>query len=199
MRTKSKRPPPPPGEGPVRTCVVTRESGPPDALVRVVLGPDGTVEVDYRARLGGRGAWLLPRRDVIATAEAKPGLLARMLHVETCNTAGLLDRVRAANERTVGELLSLSARSGALASGGDQATSAVRAGDALGLAVASDAAQTSIDAARGDRDLTVWTLPWDREALGHRIGKGPRAIVALRVAVVTRALAEQLRRMQDLR
>ncbi|MDP2309267.1 MAG: DUF448 domain-containing protein [Pseudomonadota bacterium] len=198
MRTKSKRPSPP-GEGPVRTCVVTRESGPPEALVRVVLGPDGTVEVDYRARLGGRGAWLLPRRDVIATAEAKPGLLARMLHVETCNTTGLLERVRAANERTVGELLSLSARSGALASGGDQATSAVRAGDALGLVVASDAAQTSIDAVRGDRDLTIWTLPWDREALGHRIGKGPRAIVALRAAVVTRALAEQLRRMQDLR
>ncbi len=198
MRTKSKRPAPT-GEGPIRTCVVTRESGPPEALVRVVLGPDGTVEVDYRARLGGRGAWLLPRRDVIATAEAKPGLLARMLHVENCTTTGLLDRVRAANERAVGDLLSLSARSGALASGGEQVTSAVRAGELLGIAVASDASQSSLDAARGDRDIQVWTLPWDRETLGHRIGKGSRAIVGLRVSAVTRALAEQLRRMQDLR
>ncbi len=183
----------------MRTCVVTRESGPPEALVRVLVGPDGRIEVDYGARLGGRGAWLMPRKDVIATAEAKPGLLARMLHVETCDTAGLLDRVRAANERTAGELLSLAARSGALASGGDQATAAVRAGEVIGLAVASDASPSSVDAVRGDRDLPIWTLPWDREALGRRIGKGPRAIVGLRGAAVTRALAEQLRRMQDLR
>ncbi|MDP2312827.1 MAG: DUF448 domain-containing protein [Pseudomonadota bacterium] len=179
--------------------MVTRESGPPEALVRVLLGPDGTVEVDYGARLGGRGAWLAPRRDVIATAEAKPAILLRALQVESCKTAGLLDRVRAANERTAGELLSLSARSGALASGGEQVIGAVRAGDIIGLAVASDASPTSVDAARGDREIPVWTLPWDREALGRKIGKGPRAIVGLRSAAVTRALAEQLRRMQALR
>lgn len=209
MRTSSKvhrgkRPRPAPeggAAGPIRTCVVTRESGPPEALVRVVLGPDGRVEVDYRAKLGGRGAWLLPRRDVIATAEAKPGILARALDAEgACDVTGLLDRVRAANERVVGELLSLSARAGALASGGEQVQAAVRAGEVLGLVVASDASPQSLEAAVGSRaDLAIWRVPWDREALGHRIGKGARAIVGLRPAAPTRALADQLRKMHDLR
>ncbi len=181
--------------------MVTRESGPPSAFVRVLLGPDGRVEVDYHAKLGGRGAWLAPRRDVIATAEAKPGMLARALQVEGgCDTAGLLDRVRAANERAVGEMLSLSARAGALASGAEQVAAGVRGGGLLGLVVASDASPQSLDAARGSAaDLPVWTVPWDKESLGLRIGKGPRAIVGLRPAAPTRALAEQLRRMHDLR
>jgi predicted RNA-binding protein YlxR (DUF448 family) len=184
---------------PERTCVVTHESAPPGALVRVLVGPDGRVEVDYHAKLGGRGAWLLPRRDVIATAEAKPGLLARVLEVEVCDTTGLLERVQAANLRAVGELLSLSARAGALASGAEQVESAVRAGDALGLLVACDASPQSVEAARGSSTIPLWTAPWDRDALGHRIGKGPRAIIALRAAAPSRALVDQLRRMQELR
>jgi predicted RNA-binding protein YlxR (DUF448 family) len=181
--------------------VVTRENASPNGLVRVCLGPDNVVYVDYGARLGGRGAWLTPRRDVIATAEAKPGLLARALEAEGgCVTAGLLERVREANLRSVADLLSLSARAGALASGAEQAQAAVRSGELLGLLVASDASATSLADAQGAReDLVVWSVPWDREELGRRIGKGPRAIVALRPSAPTRALAEQLRRMQDLR
>lgn len=184
---------------PERTCVVTHESGPPSSFVRVLVGPDGRVEVDYHAKLGGRGAWLAPRKDVIATAEARPGQLAKALDVDACDTAGLLERVRAANLRAVGELLSLSARAGALASGAEQVEAAVRAGEALGLLVASDASPQSVEAARGSFTLPLWTAPWDREALGHRIGKGPRAIIALRAAAPSRALVDQLRRMEDLR
>jgi hypothetical protein len=167
--------------------------------VRVLVGPDGTVEVDYHGRLGGRGAWLTPRRDVITQAEARPGILQRALQVESCNTVGLLDRVRAANERTVGELLSLAARSGALASGGEQVESAVKAGAVVGLVVASDASPKSLESAVGSSAVPTFTVPWDRDVLGHRIGKGPRAIVGLRAAALTRALADELRRMQDLR
>lgn len=186
---------------PVRTCAVTREPGTPAGLVRMVLGPDGRVEVDYWGKLGGRGTWLTPRREVIEQAEAKPGIVARALQVEGgCDTSGLLDRVRAANLRAVGELLSLSARAGALASGAEQVQDAVRAGQTLGLLVASDASPQSVAAAVGARkDLQVWTVEWDRETLGRRIGKGPRAIVALRPSGPARALADQLRRMQDLR
>ncbi len=167
--------------------------------MRVLLGPDGTVEVDYHARLGGRGAWLMPRREVFAAAEARPGILRKALQVETCVVAGLLDRVRVANERAVGNLLSLAARSGALASGGDQVEGAVRAGALIGLLVASDASTKSVEGAVGATGLQTWTVPWDRESLGGRIGKGPRAIVGLRGSSITRVLADQLRRMHDLR
>ena len=35
---------------PERTCVVTHESGPPSSLVRVLVGPDGRVEVDLQGK-----------------------------------------------------------------------------------------------------------------------------------------------------
>ena len=184
----------------MRTCVVTRTAAPAEALVRVVLGPDGQVEVDYRARLGGRGAWLLPTRAVFEQAEARPAQVARALEAEgPCRTAGLLERVRAANERAVVEYLSLCARAGALASGAEQVTAAVRGGELLGLIVASDASETSVAAALGSSGLPAWRVPWDRETLGRRIGKGPRAVVGVRASGAARALLDQLRRMQDLR
>ena len=185
----------------MRTCVVTRESGPPARFVRVLLGPDGRVEIDYHAKLGGRGAWLTPRRDVFEAVEAKPGILLRALQIEgICDTSGLLERVRALNLRSVGDLLSLSSRAGALASGAEQVAGAVRAKEVIGLVVASDASPASLHAALGSlAEIPVWTVPWDRESLGQRIGKGPRAIVGLRATAATRALAEQLRRMHDLR
>lgn len=181
----------------MRTCAVTREEHSPDDLVRVLAGPDGVVEVDYRAKLGGRGAWLLPRRDVIETAEAKPAILRRALHAEGARTEGLLERVRAANLRAVLDSLSLASRAGCIASGGEQVDSTVRAGDAIALVVATDASPKSVPEARPN--LPILTAPLDREALGQRIGKGPRAVLALRGSSVTRTLVRELHRMQELR
>lgn len=188
------------GEGPTRTCVVTREEREPADLVRVVVGPDGVVEVDYRGKLGGRGAWLLPRRDVVETAEARPGQIARVLKVETVRTEGLLERVREANLRAVLDLLSLAARSGCVVGGAEAVESVTRGGPVLGFVVASDASPRSVDAARaGAPDLPAWTVPLDREALGRRVGKGARAVLVLRPGVASRNLVRELRRMQELR
>lgn len=187
-------------EGPTRTCVVTREEREPPDLVRVVVGPDGVAEVDYRGKLGGRGAWLLPRREVIETAQARPGQLARALHVETLKTDGLLDRVREANLRAVLDLLSLAARSGCVVGGAEAVESVTRGGPVLGFVVASDASPRSVDAARSVApDLPAWTVPLDKEALGRRVGKGARAVLVLRPGVAARNLARELRRMQELR
>lgn len=45
-------------KGPERTCIVTRAKGSPDGMIRFVVGPDGTVVPDIRAKLPGRGAWV---------------------------------------------------------------------------------------------------------------------------------------------
>ncbi|MFF8798490.1 MULTISPECIES: RNA-binding protein [unclassified Methylobacterium] len=59
-----------PGRGrePVRTCIVTRKAQSPAAMIRFVLGPDGTVVPDLRARLPGRGAWVTATRAAVETA-----------------------------------------------------------------------------------------------------------------------------------
>jgi predicted RNA-binding protein YlxR (DUF448 family) len=184
----------------VRTCVVTREEHGPDALVRLCVGPDGRVEVDYRGKLGGRGAWVLPRREVVAQAEAKPAILRRALDAPEASVEGLLERVRAANLRAMLELLSLAARAGAIAGGAEQVEGAALAGALTALVVATDASERSVaHATAAAPSLPVLNVPLDRDALGQRVGKGPRAVLGLRPSAVTRALLRELRTMEGLR
>lgn len=184
----------------MRTCVVTREAHAPADLVRLVVAPDGRVEVDYRGKLGGRGAWVLPRTELIAQIEKRPAQLARALDVPACDAAGLLERVRAANLKAVLDLLSLAARSGCLVGGAEALQTVLKSGEFLGLVLASDASERSADGARQVApDLPVWTLPLDKEALGQRVGKGARAVLALRPGAATRNLVRELRKMDQLR
>ena len=189
--------------GPLRTCIVTREALPPEALLRIVALPDGTVVVDRAGKLPGRGAWLKPERASFEAIQKKPGLLGRALKLDGLGpaaVAGLLDEARQATWAHALDLLSLSARSGCLSSGADQAHAAVSSGSALALLVADDASPQSVSAALGRHtDVPVFRLPLDRETLGYRIGKGPRAALAIRTGGPTRALLDQLRRLEALR
>jgi uncharacterized protein len=88
-----------------RTCVVTRQTLPADALIRFVLAPDGTVVPDLRRRLPGRGVWVTADAVHVATAERK-GLLTRAFDGPARVEPGLAEWV---------ERLLLSAATGALA------------------------------------------------------------------------------------
>ena len=166
---------------PERTCIATREKADQSDLIRLLRSPDGEVLVDYRGRLGGRGAWVLPRRAAIATLEKKPRILSRALRGPV-KTEGLLTAVLAANRLAVEGALSLAARSGSVVGGGERVRGALRSDRAAALVLASDASP------RGSKDLTrragvlpVVVLHFDRDALGAHVGRGPRAeLVVLR-------------------
>jgi len=59
-----------------RRCIVTRELGPKEALIRFVVAPDGTVTPDLENRLPGRGLWVIAKREAIDKASAR-GLFAK--------------------------------------------------------------------------------------------------------------------------
>ena len=50
------------GEGPLRTCVVTRAELPQADLIRFVADPDGVIVPDLAQRLPGRGVWVTASR-----------------------------------------------------------------------------------------------------------------------------------------
>src|ERR1700710_90886 len=54
--------------GPERTCIVTREKRSKDGLIRFVVSPDRQVVPDIRAKLPGRGAWVLADAATVAMA-----------------------------------------------------------------------------------------------------------------------------------
>lgn len=151
--------------------------------------------MDRSGKAVGRGAWVVPTREAFEELVRKPGILGRALQVEQVDTSGLLDEVRAVTLAAVLDLLSLAARSGRLASGADQVAAARRAGELLALVVAHDASDQSVRAARGETELETFLLPLDRDALGHRIGKGPRAMVGVRPGGPSATLVNRLRRM----
>ncbi|MBR0669312.1 RNA-binding protein [Roseomonas hellenica] len=62
-----------PERGPLRRCIVTRESGPKEAMLRFVLGPDRLLVPDLAAKLPGRGFWLSARTDVLERALSRGG------------------------------------------------------------------------------------------------------------------------------
>lgn len=59
---------------PMRKCVVTKEQHPKKDLIRVVLTPEGKVEVDKSGKMNGRGAYLVLREDVIEKAKLSKAL-----------------------------------------------------------------------------------------------------------------------------
>ena len=200
MRTSSKpAPEDPPGVGPVRMCVVSRERRRTSDLLHLVPLPDGTLAFDRTGKLDGRGAWVTADRATIEGLEARPGPLRRALEREV-RVHGLLEAARAANQAHLLDLLSLAARAGRLSSGAEQVDASARSGQLVGLLLASDASPKSVEAARKHAvEVPVWVLSLDREALGLRIGKGPRAVVGVRPGGPAAALVEQLRRMALLR
>ena len=69
---------------PMRKCIVTQELFPKKELIRVVLTPEGTVEIDPSGRKNGRGAYIKRDKDIVLEAKSK-GLLNRSLKTKVPN------------------------------------------------------------------------------------------------------------------
>jgi predicted RNA-binding protein YlxR (DUF448 family) len=127
-----------------RRCIISGERGPRDGLIRLALGPDGTVAPDVRAKAGGRGAWIGVDRITLETALARgklKGALARAF-----KTASFLipddlpQQVEQALQRAALDRLGLEARAGTLLTGSEKIADAARKGTVALLIHARDAA-----------------------------------------------------------
>lgn len=184
---------------PERTCCGCREADGRDALVRLVDGPDGALLVDLRGSRDGRGAWVHPRSACVAAVEARPGSLTRSLHA-TPAAVGLHEQLCAQLLAAALEGLSMAAAGGALVGGRDFLLPALRDARLAAVVVASGASARTVDEYRtaAPPEVVFLTVPLDAEALGARVGKGPRAVLGVRAASASAHLLRQLRRLRDL-
>jgi predicted RNA-binding protein YlxR (DUF448 family) len=153
---------------PQRTCILSRRTADRAELIRLVLGPDGQVHPDIRAKAPGRGAWIGVSRTELETAIAKgklKGVLARAFKGAAFEIApGLPDRIEQALARAALDRLGMEARSGTLINGADKVDQAARAGKVHLLLHAADAG------ADGRRKLDqAWRVGGAQE-LGHERG-----------------------------
>ncbi len=188
-------------DGPVRRCVLTGESRPAEELVRLALGPDGSVLPDALAKAPGRGAWLGVDRVTLEKALAKgqlKGALARAFKTGSLQTpAGLPERIESALRRAALDRLGLESRAGRLVTGSEKIEVAARRGQVAMLLHAADAANDGcarLDQAwrmgceEGRTVPASLRLPVDRNAVSMALGRGN----VVHIAVTDRRAAERI-------
>lgn len=125
-----------------RTCILSRRTAPREELIRLALGPDGSVAPDLRARAPGRGAWIGVDRAALDRANAggrlKPALERAFKTIDVTVPADLGERTAAALRQAALDRLGMEARAGNLIHGADRIEAAARAGKVALLIHAAD-------------------------------------------------------------
>jgi hypothetical protein len=172
-----------------RRCILTGETAPRRGLIRLALGPDGTVAADWSERLPGRGAWITADRDLfdgVAGATGGKGgrlrgALARAFKDGSFNLPDdLADRIAAGLEQRLLNRLGLEKRAGTLILGGDRVREALTKGKVFAVLHAGDARPDGADRLDGmaravgeslGEAIPHQRLPIGREALSLALGK----------------------------
>lgn len=67
------------GHIPIRTCIICKEKKSKYELIRIAAGKDGIARRDDKAKIGGRGAYVCPRKECIERLLSRPQVLAKAL------------------------------------------------------------------------------------------------------------------------
>ena len=173
-----------------RTCVACKEESPKRALIRVVRAPDGTVALDERGKLPGRGAYVCARAECVVQAR-KTKALSRALKTEI--PAEFYDRLedylRTYGKRHDGgelrrelhSLLGLSRRAGVVYIGTDSVKSQ-SAKESLLILAAADCSSSVGKVAAGKADAfghLFFRLPLTAAELSAALGALNVQVIAL--------------------
>jgi len=192
--------------GPVRTCVLTRATGKREDLIRLALGPDGSVAPDVRARAPGRGAWIGTGRAALDEANSKgklKGALQRAFKAQGLTIpADLGAKTEAALRQAALDRLGMEARAGNLINGAEKVEAAARSGKVHLLIHASDSGEDgrrSLDQAWrvGGGEARGMIFPEDRTILSMALGRDNVVHVALTDAAAATRVRHAISRWRD--
>jgi len=143
-----------------RMCIVTRESGSPDELIRFVAAPDGTVVADLKRELPGRGCWVKIDRSLVERAVAKK-LFARALKADVKAADDLGERVERLFLQQLLQMMNMARKAGQLVTGSAKVDAAIRSGAALAVFHSTDAAADGVR--KIDQARKAWHLGMETE------------------------------------
>lgn len=144
-----------------RMCIVTRESGSPETLLRFVAAPDGTVVPDLKRALPGRGCWVSPSREAVDKAVAKK-LFARALKRDVKADLELGSVVERLLVTQLIGMMNMARKAGQFITGAAKVEAAVRSGEAIAVFHSQDAAPDGVR--KIDQARKAWHLGTGAEA-----------------------------------
>jgi uncharacterized protein len=164
----------------IRTCVGCHAAEAPEALVRLVLGPDGALLADPRGGSVGRGAWVHVRSECLR--RGVPRGVARALKAQvTATPEDVAAQLAAAGKRRVFALLGQAISAKRAAAGATAAKDAWEAGGVELVVVANDARAAAhlplVDAAQGKGRALV--VSGTKAELGMALGRPETGVVAI--------------------
>ena len=124
----------------VRHCAVTRERLAPDALIRFVRGPDGTVIPDVFGKLPGRGAWVTANQTILNDG-VESGVFSRAFKAQSQPIENLAQEIERQLLQRCNGLLGMAKKSGVAVLGFDQVRAYIRKQEPGWLLEASDGAE----------------------------------------------------------
>lgn len=130
-------------EGPERTCIVTRQKADPDAMIRFVVAPDGSVVPDIRRKLPGRGVWVTANAGIVAQAVKKQAF-SRGFKAKVTASPSLAEDTEALLTQDALQALSLANKAGIVTVGFAKVESALASGKTGALVHASDAGEDGV-------------------------------------------------------
>lgn len=128
-----------PRHEPERTCIVTRTVQSPDAMLRFVLAPDGSVVPDLRRRLPGRGVWVSATVKMVEEAVRRRAF-TRAFKAEARTSPTLAAEIDVALLQDLRNALSMANKAGAVTTGFTKVEVAIAKGQVTAIIHASDAA-----------------------------------------------------------
>jgi predicted RNA-binding protein YlxR (DUF448 family) len=124
--------------GPLRRCIATERSLPPERLIRFVVAPDGSLTPDIDRRLPGRGLWLSADKEALAKAMAKNSF-ARAARQKIDVPQDLPQRLQSLLLHRLLDTLGLARRAGQAVAGHDKVQEFIARNGAGVLLLATDA------------------------------------------------------------
>jgi uncharacterized protein len=184
-----------------RKCVLSNVRGERADLIRLALGPDGSVAPDVHAKAPGRGAWIGVNAETLAMAQQKGKLAGVLRRAFKADNIVLIDdmagRISVALEKALLDRLGLESRAGFLICGSEKIDAASRSGQVKLLLHASDASPDG--AGKRDQAWRVGSdaegsgkagikLPVDRDVISQALGRQN----AVHIALIDKRAAERV-------
>lgn len=180
-------------KGPLRRCIVTRETLPKERMIRFVLGPGREIVPDLAGKLPGRGMWLSARADVLERALSR-GAFARAARGQVHLPPDLRARIETALKGRLRDQVGLARRAGQAVCGFQQAREWLQAGRAAVLVEAVDGSPSERARLAGRRDVPL-VLALTAEELGAVFGRDHAVHVAIAPGRIADILVQEAGRL----